>query len=319
MPVANICLLGGTGFVGRRICAQLAKRPAKLRVLTRNAALNRDLLVIPNLELIETNVFDPKLLRAQLSGIDTVINLVGILNEKRRGDFERVHVELPRMLLAASREAGVRRLLHMCALGAAPDAPSRYQRTKAAGEQLVLAANGPDLAVTSFRPSVIFGPGDSLFNRFARLLALSPLFFPLPTPNTRFRPVFVDDVARAFVVSLDNPRTFGRSYELCGPRTFTLRELVAYTAELTHRTRTIVGLPDWASRLQARLLGLLPGRPYTMDNYLSATVDNVCAQDGLAELGIEQKIDINAVVPHYLASFTWRARYNVYRQWARRQ
>jgi len=319
MPHHNICLLGGSGFVGRHICAALANRRARLRVLTRNASHHRDMLVIPNLELIEVNVFDAKKLRAQLTGIDTVINLIGILNERRRGDFERVHVELPRQLIAACREAGVSRLLHMCALGAASDAPSRYLQTKAAGEQLVLAANGDRFAVTSFRPSVIFGRGDSLFNRFAKLLRISPLVFPLPTPDARFSPVCIDDVAKAFIASLDNRQSFGRSYELCGPRTYTLKELVEYTADLSRHPRTIIGLPDWASRLQARFLGLLPGKPYTLDNYLSATVDNVCRQDGLAELGITDKIGIDAVVPHYLASFVIRTRYNIYRQMARRK
>lgn len=181
----------------------------------------------------------------------------------------------------------------------------------------MLAASGEHFGVTSFRPSVIFGPGDSLFSRFARLLRLSPGVFPLPTPGARFRPVYVNDVADAFVRSLDERGSFGRTYELCGPQTYTLKALLEYTAEISGHGRLILGLPDSLSRLQARVLGLMPGKPYNYDNYLSSSVPNVCETDGLAELGISATA-VEAVVPGYLAAFSARRRYDLFRKAARR-
>jgi uncharacterized protein YbjT (DUF2867 family) len=317
MRVEQICILGGTGFVGRHICNHLAQRNVNIRVLTRNSARNRDIMVVPNLQLVGTDIHDPQALATHFAGCDTVINLIGILNESRRGDFQRVHVELPRKILEACRATDVRRLLHMSALGAAADAPSEYQRSKAAGEQLVMATNGEHFGVTSFRPSVIFGPGDSLFSRFAKLLRLSPMVFPLPTPDTRFRPVYVNDVADAFIHTLTERHTFGQAYELCGPRTYSLRELVEYTARTSHHGRKIIGLSDGLSRLQARLLGALPGKPYSYDNYLSSTVDSVCQRDDLRALGIEPT-GLETIVPGYLSDFAARRRYNVFRKGARR-
>lgn len=318
MRVKNLCILGGTGFVGRHICSHLADRAVNVRVLTRDRDKHRDMWVIPNLQMITADCHDPEDLRRHFDGCDAVINLVAILNERRRGDFQRVHVELPRKVAQIARESGVSRLLHMSALGAAPDAPSQYLRSKGEGERAALEADGEHLGVTSFRPSVIFGPGDHFFSRFAKLLRLSPGIFPLPTPHAHFRPVYVNDVADAFIRSLEARHTFGRSYELCGPRTYSLKELVRYSAATSGHHRLIVGLPDWASRLQGRILQHLPGKLYTYDNYLSATIDNVCREDGLAALGIEFPVGIEASVPQYMADFAARRRYNIFRRSARR-
>lgn len=319
MHIQRICILGGTGFVGRHIANRLGDQPVSVRVLTRNRERQRDLLVIPNLELVEADVHDPEVLRKHFAETDCVINLVGILNDPSRTGrgFERAHVELPRKVIDSCRATGVQRLLHMSALGAAADAPSQYQRSKAEGERLVLAANEAELATTCFRPSVIFGPGDSFFSRFAGLLKWAPGFFPLPTPNTRFSPVFVGDVAAAFVNSLEERDTFGRAIDLCGPRTYSLRELVKYTAQVSQHQRRIIGLSDRLSRLQARILSRLPGQPYSYDNYLSATRDNVGSCNGLQQLGITPTA-VETVVPSYLASFGARRRYDLFRKGARR-
>lgn len=316
MRIKNVCILGGTGFVGRHVASRLGDRgDITVRVLTRNRERQRDLLVLPNLHLTEIDVYDSQALRAQLTDVDCVINLIGILNDSNRDthSFQQTHVELPRRILEASQEAGVRRLLHMSALGAAADAPSRYQRSKAEAESLVLAANSEGFSTTCFRPSVIFGSGDSFFSRFADLLKLAPGFFPLPTPDARFSPVFVGDVADAFVNSLTERSTFGRTFDLCGPQTYTLRELVAYTAELTGSKCRIIGLNDRLSRLQARILGRMPGQPYSYDNYLSATRDNTGPCDGLRELGVRPTA-VEAVVPGYLTDFNARRRYDAYRK-----
>ncbi len=214
----SICILGGTGFVGRSLAARLAAAGHDLRIPTRRRERHRDLLVLPGVQLIEADVHDPAVLAREFRGCDTVVNLVGILNERghRGAGFERAHVALPDKVIEACRATGVPRLLHMSALGAAIDGPSHYQRTKARGEALVHAAR--DLAVTSFRPSVIFGPHDNFTNRFARLLRRVPVVFPLACPDARLQPVFVEDVVSAYVAALDDSRTHGQGYELCGPQ-----------------------------------------------------------------------------------------------------
>lgn len=316
MRTRSVCILGGTGFVGRHLINRLAEHKIQMRVLTRHRERHRQLLVFPTLQLIEADPHDEQCLLTHFEGCDAVINLVGVLNASRAG-FERSHVELPEKIISACRQRGVRRLQQMSALGAAEDARSLYQRTKAAGERRVLEANGEQLLTTCYRPSVIFGRGDSFFNRFAELLRLAPGFFPLPTPNTRFAPVHVGDVVEAFVRTLEDKASAGRALELCGPNSYSLRELVAYTAEVTGQRRRIIGLGNSASALQARILGMLPGQPYSYDNYLSSCTDNLCADNALPKLNIHPAA-VEAVVPGYLAGLNERRRYNVFRQRARR-
>ncbi|AUB79250.1 epimerase [Spiribacter roseus] len=314
MRIQTVCILGGTGFVGRQIANRLANTPIHIKVLTRRRERNRHLLPIPNLELVETDIHDAQQLAAQLEGVDAVINLVAILNESKKPgrDFETVHVRLVEKLLEACHTAGVKRLLHMSALGADIDGPSRYQQTKGEGERLALAANGDELAVTVFKPSVVFGPADSFLNTFAGLLRMAPVM-PLPTPEAKFQPVYVDDVAAAFETALSDRRTFGRTYELGGPTVYSLKTLVRYVAELLGVRRAIVGLPDGLSRLQGRIMQRVPGQPYTYDNYLSAQVDNVCSHNALPDLGIHPTA-LEAVAPGYLGGQKSRDRYDEWRR-----
>ena len=291
----DICILGGTGFVGRRIAARLVEEGHQVRILTRRRQRHRDLLVLPTAQLVEGDVHDPVFLRRQFQGMDAVINLVGILNEKGRSGrgFARVHADLPAKVVEAGLHADVERLLHMSALNASLKAPSHYLRTKAMGENTVHRTSGEGLHVTSFRPSVIFGPHDSFTNRFAGLLRLSPGVFPLACPEARFQPVYVEDVARAFVTSLSDHKTFGRRYDLCGPTVYTLRELVAYIAQLLGLKTRIIGLGDFLSKCQAAVLEFVPGKPFSLDNYRSLQIDSVCGRDarevaqGRAEYGAE--------------------------------
>ena len=301
MTSKRIAILGGTGFVGRRLVAALTRAGWTTRVFTRRRSRSRSLLVIPTCELVEADVHLASNLIARLGGCEAVVNLAGILNEhSRTGErFRDVHAELPGMLVEACRHHGIGRMLHMSALGASADAPSEYLRTKYRGEQAAHEAEADGIAVTSFRPSVIFGPDDSFFNRFAGLLALSPVVFPLACHQARFAPVYVGDVVRAFLAALGDDSTAGQRYELGGPGTYTLRELVAYVAELTGRRRVIIGLGDGLSRLQGRVLERLPGKPFSTDNYLSATVDNVCSTNDLERLGIAPR-SVESVVPGYL-------------------
>lgn len=271
----TLALLGGTGFVGRALLYRLTALNRRLRVFTRSYARHRDLLVLPDLELIEGNAHNREFLARGLAGADAVINLVGILNERghRGKGFERAHVTLPETLVDACRQAGVRRVLHMSALGAAPDGPSFYLRTKGLGEE---AVHGAGLDVTSFRPSVIFGTHDSFTNRFARLLRLTPGVFPLACAQAKFQPVYVEDVVQAFLWALDHRAAVGQRYDLCGPRVHTLEEIVRYVAALIGVRRRIVALGPRLSHLQAALFEFAPGKPFSLDNYRSLTQDSVC-------------------------------------------
>ena len=278
MSKRRICILGGTGFVGRRLTARLAAAGHEVRILTRHRERHKDLLVLPTVQLIEGDVYNAALLRREFRGQDAVINLVGILNERGRDGrgFERAHVELPQRIIQGCRDCGVRRLLHMSALRASPDAPSHYLRSKARGEALVMGSEGASLNVTAFRPSVIFGQDDSFTNRFVRLLRATPLVFPLACPDARFQPVHVEDVAGAFEIALDDHRTYGQSYNLCGPDVYSLRDIVEYLARLAGVQRRIIALGDNLSRLQARLLEFVPGKPFSLDNYRSLQLDSIC-------------------------------------------
>lgn len=322
MLIRRICILGGTGFVGRTLCNRLTRDGYELRVLTRNRERNRhQLILLPTLDLVEADVHDEAELRRHFEGCDAVINLVGILNERGRDGrgFQYAHVVLSHKIIQACRERGVKRLLHMSALNAdAARGPSHYLKTKGEAEDLVHAAADDGFEVTSFRPSVIFGRGDSFFNRFAKLLKLVPLVFPLACARARFAPVYVQDVAESFARALSSPSSYGRRYNLCGPRVYTLQELVEYTARLIGVRRRIVPLNDFLSRMQAAVFDFVPGKPFSTDNYLSATVDSVCASEGdLPALGIAPTA-LEAVVPRYLSGQSWRTRLNLYRSRARR-
>lgn len=294
----RVCILGGTGFVGHHLVARLAASGYRCRILARHPQRHRDLLIVPGVELRQVSILETGALEEQLDDCGALINLVGILNEDRGQSFQRIHVDLVERILDAARAAHVRRYLHMSALHAqATRGKSLYLRTKGAGEELAHAR--ADMEVTSFRPSVIFGPGDSFFNRFAALLKTAPGVFPLACPDARFAPVYVGDVAAAIMESLTDPGTPGKGYDLCGPRIYSLRELVRYTADLIGRSVSVVGLPDFLARLQARVLQHVPGKPFTMDNYLSLQTDSVCEHNALAELGIRPQA-VEALVPGYL-------------------
>lgn len=299
MSKHKIVILGGTGFVGRCLTARLCALGHEVTIITRRRERHRDLLVLPTAQLIEGDVHNPVLLRREFQGKDTVINLVGILNETGhdgRG-FERVHAELPAKVVTACREGGVRRLLHMSALKVSESAPSRYLRSKARGEARVLAA--ADLQVTSFRPSVIFGPHDRFTRRFAGLLRLMPFVFPLACSNARFQPVFVEDVAQAFINALDLHQSFGQAYELCGPRVYTLREVVQTIADLSGVKTRIVGLSAGVSQLQAHVLEYFPGKPFSLDNYRSLQIDSVCKGEFPPVFGITPAA-LEDIVPTYV-------------------
>lgn len=303
----RVGIIGGTGFVGRVLCRRLIGAGHPVVVLTRAARRHADLAQTAGLRLIEGNPADLRFLVHALTGCEVVVNLAGILNEQGKNEFRAVHVDLPRTLGRACKQIGVRQVVHMSALGArAGGAPSRYLRSKGEGGNALQVELGGAIPWTIFRPSVIFGPGDDFTNRFARLLRLVPGVFPLACAQTRFAPVFVDDVAEAFALSIDRQASHRVRYLLCGPNQYSLQEIVAFLAATTGRKRRIVALPDRLARLQALVMERLPGKPFSRDNYLSMQVDSVCDKstgdrDGFAELGISP-VAMESIVPQYLGA-----------------
>ena len=317
--MAGILILGGSGFVGRAVCEQLVRAGGGVapgvRVPTRRESRASHLSTLPGVQLVRADVHDEACLRALLAGCDAVVNLVAILHGSE-AEFDRVHVQLPRKLVDACRATGVRRIVHVAALGASADAPSRYLRTKAAGEA-VLRESGLD--VTVLRPSVIIGAHDRSTHLFASLQAALPLL-PLGGADARLQPVWVEDVAAAVRRCLDDRATIGRVYECAGPRPMTLRELVQACGRAIGRERPIVALPGGVARLQAMLFELLPGAPLvSRDNLASLSVPNVATgtRPGLADLGI-RATPVEEVLADTLGRARGPARFDAWRARARR-
>lgn len=293
MKIGNVLVLGGSGFIGRHLAAALARRIVEVTVPTRRRERAKHLIVLPTVHVVEADIHAAGVLERLVAGHDAVVNLVGTFRER---DFDRVHAELPAAIAAACRAGGVRRFLHMSALGAAPDAPSAYQRSKARGEEAVLRAEGVD--VTVFRPSVVFGPEDRFLNLFVRLARFLPVLA-LACPEARFQPVYVGDVAAAMAEALDEPDSYGKRLDLCGPREYTLKQLVEYACTASGRHRLVLGLPAGLTYLQAWFLEHAPGRLMTRDNYRSMQVPNVCPAGCAFPFGLEPQ-PLEAVAPAYL-------------------
>ncbi|MBK4736380.1 complex I NDUFA9 subunit family protein [Noviherbaspirillum pedocola] len=275
----KLLVLGGTGFIGSRLVARLVDDGRRVLLPTRRETHARHLIMLPGVEALQADIHDEATLARLAAGCDAVINLVGVLHSRRGHpygpDFARAHVELPRKVVAACRAAGVRRYLHMSALGASDNGPSMYLRSKAAGE--LAALSDPMLRTTIFRPSVVFGEGDSFLNMFAQLQGRFP-FIPLGGADAKFQPVYVEDVVGAFVEALEDHDSYGRVIELVGPKVYTLRELVRLAGQYSGHSRPVIGLPNGLARLQAWFLEHAPGGPVmSRDNLDSMRVDNVAA------------------------------------------
>lgn len=298
----TVCVLGGTGFVGRTLAAKLTSQGYAVRIPTRNRQRARKLLVLPGLDLVQADIHDPDQLAAVVRGADAVINLIGILNERGHdgSGFHRAHVELVEKLMSACRKFGVERLIQMSALKAnAERGASHYLSTKGQAEQSIKRHASESMRYTIFRPSVIFGPEDTFINRFAQILKLTPIL-PLARLDARFAPVYVGDVAEAFARALDDSRTFGKTYELCGPDIYTLEEILRFTCRELDIRRAIIRLPSPLGRLQAWIGEyLLPGKPFSRDNYRSLAVASVCRENGFGAFGIVPK-RMQPIVTSYL-------------------
>ena len=316
MLIKKIAILGGTGFVGQSLCNRLSKDGYKLKVPTRNREYNRDnLILLPNLELIETDIHNSDDLKELLIDCDAVINLVGILNEKRNNGkgFRKVHVELVKNLISICKVHGIRRILQISALGAdAKNGKSFYLKTKGEAEKL-LHSNSVGIKTTILKPSVIFGKKDSFFNRFAKLLKICPFFFPLACYKTKFSPIYVLDVVEMIAKSINDPNSYNKSYQLCGPKTYSLKNLISFTSETLDLKCVIIPLNNTLSYFQARVFDFLPNKPFSTDNYLSAQTDSICKCNDLFRYNIKPTA-IEDIVPQYLAGYKYHSFYSMFRK-----
>ncbi len=296
-------VFGGSGFIGRQVVQRLARLDYVVRVIGRDPEAARPLItqgLVGQVVPMALDVRQDSELARAVAGADVVVNLIGILAEGRAGDFRRLHGELPGRIGAAAARAGVRRVVQISAIGADAGAPSEYARTKAAGE-VALRAAFPGAVI--LRPSIVFGPDDKFFNRFAGMARTLP-FMPVVRGDTRFQPVYVGDVADAVLAAVARDDVAGQTYELGGPRVVTFRALMAMILDMTGRRKRLVEMPDGLVRLQARIGEHLPGKPLTRDQLAQLACDNVVAEGakGLSALGVEPHA-IEAVVPAYLARF----------------
>ncbi len=308
MALRTLVVLGGSGFVGRDVVAKAVADNWRVVVVTRRRAHARALFALPTADIVEGDVCEPGVVARAIRGADAVVNLVGILNERGRDTFARVHVELARTVVAACRAEGVTRLVHMSALNAAPDAPSGYLASKGEAEAIVAAS---PLAWTVFRPSVVFGRDDTFLNRFVQLARIAPVF-PLASADARFQPVWVRDVAECIVRALPLDATQRQRYELCGPQAYTLEALVKWTLAIAGVARPILPVGAGMANLQAAVLERLPGALLTRDNLKSMRVDCTCASAFPAVFGVVPE-RLEAIAPQWLSPAAAHDRYDAFR------
>ena len=310
MTIKTIAVLGGTGFVGSCLVAKLNDQGYQVKVIARRRESAKHLILLPNVQVIECNIANTYGLKDAFKGCDAVINLIGILHESGKQAFAAMHHQLPRRLAQLCEELAITRFVHMSALQASNNAPSQYLRSKAAGEAAISEFN-KKLDITIFRPSVIFGCGDHFINLFANLVKFSPVI-PLAMPDAKFQPIWVEDVAQAFVNALENTATYGKIYELGGPQIYTLRELVQKVMTILGKQRPIIGLNDKLSMAQAYMMELMPIKLMTRDNVRSMQVDSVCSTCIAPELNVAPAA-LEVIVPDYLLNISPRAAYDGFR------
>ena len=315
MTIKHITLLGGAGFVGSALVAKLDQAGYQVKVLSRRREAAKHLILLPNVQVMECDIADNHALKDALKDSDAVINLVGILHESSKNSFEKIHHQLPRRVAQLCEELGIARLIHMSALQANKHAPSAYLKSKAAGEAAVNEFS-KKLAITIFKPSVIFGRGDSFLTMFANLVKCLPVIA-LAKPNAKFQPIWVEDVAQCFVNALENTATYGKTYELGGPQIVTLKALVQIVMDILGKQRPIIGLNDTLSMAQGFALELMPIKLMTRDNIRSMQVDNVCSKPMAPELNVVPTA-LEVIVPEYLLDTSPRGAYDAFRSAAGR-
>lgn len=311
----KVSVLGGSGFVGSAVVAALQAAGYATNVLTRRPYRAKHLKLLPDVTIKACDIYDEMQLSEAIEGSDIVINLVGILHQTKKQSFDLVHHQLPTLVANVCANNGITRLVQMSSLGASEDAPSAYLQSKGLGEQ-ALAKLQTQLAITVFKPSVIFGDGDKFVNLFASLIRLLPCVL-LAKPDAKFQPVWVEDVAKCVVASLQNTNTYGETYTLVGPKVYTFRELIETIAAMLGKKPCVIGLNDTLSYMQAFLMEWLPVKLMSRDNLKSMEIDSVSDAPFPSEFGVEPAA-LEAVVPDYLVDETQRGAYNRFRQFAAR-
>ena len=310
MTIKQVAVIGGAGFVGSSIVSKLDAAGFQVKVLTRHRERGKHLILLPHVKVQNCNLSDDAALSASLSGCDAVINLVGILHERKNSTFESAHHQLPKRIANTCHQLGIKRLIHMSALGADLTAPSQYLRSKAQGEAAIKTFQEV-MNITIFQPSVIFGRDDQFLNLFASLVRYLPMII-LAKPAAKFQPIWIDDVASIVVNSLQNDDTYGNSYPLGGPEVYTLQNLIEKIMQALHKKRPILGLGDRLSYLQAGLMELLPVQLMSRDNVRSMEVDSVL--DGEMAQEIQMTLtSLDAVLPSYIQNETPRGAYHQFR------
>ena len=310
MTIKQVGVIGGAGFVGSSIVAKLDAAGYQVKVLTRHRERARHLILLPHVQVLTCDVHDHAVLSESLRGCDAVINLVGILHESKKNTFDSAHHQLPKRLAQVCQSLGIKRLLHMSALQASVNAPSNYLRSKAAGET-ALSAFYQTMHITIFKPSVIFGRADKFINLFATLIKLMPIVF-LAKPDAKFQPIWVEDVADIFINSLQNDKTYSKSYELAGSTVYRMRELVQKVMQVLKKKRPIIGLNDRFSYMQAWLMEWSPIKLITRDNVRSMEVDSVASGPLASEIALPL-MPLESVMPEYIINKTPRAAYDRFR------
>lgn len=304
MENALVTVIGGTGFLGRYVVQELVNKGYRVQVIARHASRARHLIPLAAkgpVTLRDGDVTRPKTIHGALEGSHAVINLVGILYEKKRQRFSTLHAQCPERLAQMAKEAGITRFIHISAIGSDKASRSAYARTKATGEKAVRSIL-PNAVI--IRPSILFGAEDNFFNQFAHMATLSPFLPLIGGGKTRFQPVYVQDVAYAVVKTVDTPSSSGKTYELGGPRTYSFRELLKYMMQVTGQKRTLVRIPWFPARIIGFFAEWLPTPPLTRDQVTLLKYDNTVNPelDGLRALGI-QPTPLELVVPEYLAHY----------------
>ncbi len=315
MQIKQVSVLGGSGFVGSAVVAALQKAGYAVNVLTRRPSKSKHLILLPNVKVTACDIFDDEALYKALQGSDAVINLVGVLHQSKRFSFDRMHHQLPARVGKVCKSLRIKRVIQMSSLGAAADAPSEYQQSKAAGEQALKSMDG--LLLTIFKPSIIFGKQDQFINLFATLAKWLPVIL-LAKPETKFQPVWVEDVADCITKSLNMLETVGQIYELAGPKVYTFKALIQLILKTLKVKRFVIGLNDMLSYWQAFMMELLPFKLMSRDNVKSMEVDNVSQYPFPAIFDIEPTA-LETEIEEMLIDATPRGAYHRFRRTAARE
>ena len=294
LDLDKITIIGGMGFIGSQLAAKLSKFCKKIVILTRNKSSNSGITVLPNLEIIQVDINDERILKEYTKGSDILINLVGILNEfDKINTFKLIHYDLVKKISNAIQANKIKRFLHISSLNANPTSSSNYLKTKGMAEDFLLQNTSGFCKVTIFRPSIVFGEKDSFFNKFAKILKFSPIF-PLACPAAKFMPIYIHDLTDFIIDSINDTKTYNTSIDVTGPKEYTFRELINLTLKSLRIRRLVIPLGDNLSKIQAIIFERLPGKLFSIDNYHSLKVDSISSE------GFKGTTYAEDVVPTYL-------------------